>query len=120
MKVTFLSLDDDNNKVYFTSDYSKVDDQIVFLDKSTPNTEIHLKIKDEEVILERIGSVNMQMIFNLKHLTKGFYNNDMGLDFNFQIKCHKLLCRNKKVNVEYDLILEDGQKLGHKFSLLFN
>ncbi len=120
MKVNFLSFDENNNKIYFTSDYVKDDNKIVFLDKSTLNTEIHLQIKDKEVVLERIGSTNMQMIFNLKKLTKGFYNNDLGLEFNFQIKCYKLLCRDNKLNVEYDLIMEDGQKHGHKIALLFN
>ena len=120
MKVTFLSIDDQKNKVYFESEASKKDGEFIFLDKTSIDTTIELSILTDEVKFVRTGKINSVMKFKENKITKGYYQNDMGLEFDFDIHCPKLSIEEKRIVIFYTLILDEYMKTNHKISLLFN
>lgn len=120
MKVTFLSLDDEKNKVYFESEASKNDKEIIFVDKTTPNTTIELIVQDDKVQIVRNGYVNSKMVFVENEKTKGNYQNEMGLEFDFDIFCSKLKIDKNRIVIHYTLVLDEYTKTNHKISLLLN
>lgn len=120
MKVAFLSIDDEGNKVHFTSQYNLKNNKIVFDDQSSDNTIIELENLKDKLIFKRIGTVNMQMTFQNQTTTEGFYANDLGLEFKFLVFCHNLTKTDKRIVIDYDLILGEEDKHRHKISLLFN
>lgn len=120
MRVAFLSMDEEKNKIYFETDCFKKDNQISFTDKSIPNTLINIELKENAVILNRTGETEMWMIFKENTKTSGFYKNQSGLSFDFEIVCHKLLRNDRKIMVYYDLVLDKVEVHSHKISLLFN
>ena len=66
MKVSFISIDDEKNKINFTSDVLYIDNIYRFNDGSTQNTTIELEIIGECVRLTRTGDINMYMLFDNK------------------------------------------------------
>ena len=120
MKVTFLSLDDQMNKVHFESEASRNENEIIFVDKTSPNTTIELTIFDNEVKFVRTGSISSEMVFIQNKKTKGNYSNDMGLEFDFDIYCSRLDITKNKILIHYTLVLDEYMKTNHKISLLLN
>ena len=120
MKVAFLSIDEDGNKVHFTSQCETNENKIVFADQSSDKTIIEIENLKDKLIFKRIGTINMQMSFQNQKTTEGFYANDLGLEFKFLIYCHKLTKNDKRIVIDYDLILNEEEKHRHKISLLFN
>ena len=120
MKVTCLSLDDQKNKVYFESVASRNENEIIFIDKTSPNTTIELKILEGQVIFVRTGQINSKMIFSENKKTKGDYKNEMGLEFDFDIYCSKLEIGKNRIVIHYTLFLDEYIKTNHKISLLLN
>lgn len=118
MKVAFLSLDDENNKIHFESEASRKENEIIFLDQTTPNTTIEFKIESESVTMVRTGDVNSYMEFVLNKKTKGNYQNIMGLEFDFEVLCTYFLITTNKIRLDYELILDEHTKTMHKISLL--
>ena len=120
MKVTFLSLDDEKNKVFFESEASKQGNEIIFIDKTSTNTTIEMTVNEDEVKMVRKGTVNSTMVFSITKKTKGNYNNEMGLEFDFDIHCTRLEVSKNKILIHYTLILDEFMKTNHKISLLLN
>ena len=109
MKVTFLSLDDQMNKVHFESEASRNENEIIFVDKTSPNTTIELTIFDNEVKFVRTGSINSEMVFIQNKKTKGNYS-----------YCSRLDITKNKILIHYTLVLDEYMKTNHKISLLLN
>ena len=65
MNVSFISIDDENTKISFKSEYELKDNIFKFLDKSTTNTSIEVEVIGECVRLTRNGNINMYMLFDL-------------------------------------------------------
>lgn len=120
MKITFLSIDDQKNKVYFESEASQNGQDIIFLDKTSPDTTIELSILENEVKFIRSGNINSTMNFIEGKKTKGNYQNNMGLEFDFDIYCSRLSIDTKRILIHYTLILDEYMKTNHKISLLLN
>lgn len=120
MKVTFLSLDDEKNKVYFESEAARKDNEIIFVDKTYPNTTIELTLYEDKVQFIRTGYVNSKMIFIENKKTKGIYQNEMGLEFDFDIYCSRLDVNKNRIVIHYTLVLDEYMKTNHKISLLLN
>ena len=119
MKVSFISIDDEKNKINFTSDVLYIDNIYRFNDGSTQNTTIELEIIGECVRLTRTGDINMYMLFDLNNITCGSYENNEGLEFDFEIKtCLEIILSNATTNKEpigqYALLL---LKAKNKFDL---
>ena len=81
MKVSFLSIDDENNKINFSTEVTKVDNKYIFIDKTTPNTTIEIEVLGECIRLVRTGDTTMYMLYDLKNITSGSYENKEGLEF---------------------------------------
>ena len=96
MKISFLSIDNEKNRIFFSSEAVKSNDELAFVDGTTPNTTIHLITIDNKLKLIRDGSVKMEMIFIDKEKTKGTYRNEMGLEFEFDIFCHELIIEEQR------------------------
>ena len=63
MIVTFHSIDNENEKVFFKTKGEQKDNSILFKDESMPNTTIELKINSSSVELIRSGDYNTNMVF---------------------------------------------------------
>src|SRR5574344_1464710 len=106
MRVSFHSIID-NNKVYFQSNVDKIDNQYVFIDKTLNDTKMIFEIKESDLIIRREGSTHMQMLLKENEKTKGSYQNELGLAFDFEVICTSLEITKNRINVEYKLILEE-------------
>ena len=120
MKVSFLSMDDNDNKVSFVTDVIKKDNRYLFNDLSTTNTQIEIEILGSNIRLVRTGDITMYMLFDVNFYTSGSYRNSEGLSFDFDIKTTRLDILSNKIRIDYDMILEKEILSSHKISLLFN
>ena len=51
VKVSFISIDDEKNKISFNTEVSVIDNKYVFTDVTTPNTTIEIEVLGECVRL---------------------------------------------------------------------
>ena len=120
MMLTFHSIDDENNKIIFKSEYKKNNNIIIFEDKSVENTMIFLTINEDNIIFERKGNINMKLILHKNIKTQGYYQNELGLDFKFNIITSKLEYNKNKINIGYSMYLDEDLISTHKIWILFH
>ena len=120
MKVSFISIDDEKNKINFTTDVIYIDNKYTFTDKTTENTVIEIEVLGECIRLTRTGDVSMYMLYDLNNITSGSYENKEGLEFSFEIQTTKLEIQNSKIRIDYSMIMDKQVMSSHKLSLLFN
>lgn len=118
MEVFFYSLDNQNNKVSFKSNAEYINNKLVFKDKSIDSTNIHLSISKDKLVLERIGKTEMKLALIENISSEAYYRNEMGLEFNFIAKCHKLNITNNRIDIEYDMILDNELLSSHKIWII--
>lgn len=118
MKVFFYSIDDEENKISYNSEAHYEDDMLVFEDKSYENTKMYLKIDKDRVIINRKGMIimNLELIGNKK--TKGYYQNEIGLEFDFIIDCSNLVITDKRIDISYAMILDNQVLSSHKIWII--
>lgn len=92
---------------------------ITFPDKSVPNTNMMVIFKDDAVIIHRTGSVTMEQSFVLGEQLKGFYKNDMGLEFEISSFTTELTVEENKIEIFYEHYLEDKWQSSNKLKILF-
>lgn len=114
MEVTFYSLDDENNKIFFKSKGTKEKNIISFADKSNENTTISLEILDSSITFYRKGNVDMKMILKKNKILDCYYKNQIGLEFNFKVNCKELIIKENRIDMEYDMILDNDIMSSHK------
>ena len=114
MEVTFYSLDDENNKIFFKSKGTKENNIISFKDKSNENTTILLEINASSITFYRKGNVDMKLILEKNNTNECYYKNEMGLEFNFKAFCKELIVKEKRIDIEYDMILDEDILSSHK------
>lgn len=119
MKVTFHSLDNDGNKVFYKTDAKAIDSYIEFRDGSTKNTIIRLSYTNSSIIIERIGDINMVLNLELDKTTGCMYKDNLGLELDLEIKTNELEVKNNKLYANYDLILDKNVISSHKIWILF-
>lgn len=117
MKISFLSMDDQKNKVYFVTEASYEGNAFIFADKSCRDTWIRMIIEENGIHLIRTGSIQMEMTFHLECLTAGYYKNEEGLEFDFSIECKKLSIQKKRISIQYDMLLEEKKVSSHNLSM---
>lgn len=106
--LTFHSIDSDNNKVIYSTDYKREDNKVIFKDKSAENTDIILTINNDlSLTFERKGDVNMLLPLALGEKKAGFYKSSNGLAFDLNVKTLFLEIKNNKISVEYELYVMD-------------
>lgn len=119
MKVIFHSLDSNEEKIYFQVEGKIIKHLLIFEDKSTPNTIIYLAINKDNIILDRVGDTNMHMNFKSNQIIEGYYKNKLGLEFRIFIKTNNLIIKTNKIEIDYDLIIDDYTASSHKIWILF-
>ena len=120
MRLSFHSIDDNDNKIFYESDYEKSEKEIMFIDKTLENTTNHFIFLKDKLKLIRSGDVEMEILFDLSNLTKGYYKNTMGLEFEFFIKTNTLKVEKNKILVEYNMILDEINTTTHKIWILLH
>ena len=120
MKVSFISVDDEKNKINFSTGVIYNDNKYTFVDQTTPNTTIEIEVLGECIRLTRTGDTTMYMLYDLANITSGSYENVEGLEFNFEIKTTKLEIQKTKIRIDYSMIMDKQVLSSHKLSLLFN
>ncbi len=107
MIVSFISIDEDNNKIEYTSHANIDNNKIIFKDKSTNDTNIMIYQESDSLYLKRYGMVDMIMEYKLGYKTKGYYKNQDGIEFEFQIFTKYLEINADKCIVDYQMIVEN-------------
>ena len=79
-----------------------------------------IEVLDKCIRLIRTGDTTMYMLFDIKNITSGSYENIEGLEFSFEIKTTKLEIQNNKIRIDYSMIMDKQVLSSHKLSLLFN
>lgn len=120
MELVFYSLDNDNNKVFFRSDYLKNGNEIIFEDKSVENTKIYLTIMKDSLVFERKGSTSMHMVLKEGIETSGSYNSSTGLFFDFTVKTKILSIKDNRIEIEYSLFVLGDEMSHHKIWITLN
>lgn len=105
MIVSFLSFNE-KTKTAFQTEAELDGKNIIFEDKSIPNTKIKISKLDKAILLERFGQVKMKMLFCLEEETKGTYINQDGLEFEYSIQTKDLLIQENKIKVSYILYMD--------------
>lgn len=118
MVVSFFSTDNQNNRVSFRAEAVYDKETLVFQDKSVKDTYIRVSVSGNKLCFERKGAVCMAMELEAGARRTGWYKNAMGLEFSFVSDCRVLKITEKKLEMEYDMIL-DGEVLSkHKIWII--
>ena len=120
MVITFHSIDNEGNKVFYKSEAKIYDSYIEFDDKTSNNTIIKLSYTASSINIERIGDVNMKLLLLQGKITTSSYSNNMGLKFDFKVKTNELLVKENKLFANYELILDENVISSHKIWIIFN
>lgn len=118
MIASFYSVDDENNKIIFKSNYEIKDNTIIFEDKSYENTKIYLYKFKDRLIFKRVGNCNMTLELIEGQALEAYYANELGLEFKFIAKCNKLSLDNNRIDIEYDMILDNDLLSSHKIWII--
>lgn len=118
MVVSFFSIDNQNNRVCFKSEAVYENQTLIFQDKSVKDTYIHVAENGDKLRFERKGAVRMVMELEVGCLRNGFYKNDLGLEFTFFSYCRALKITEKKIEMEYDMILDEAVLSKHKIWII--
>lgn len=113
MLVSFLSFDQENNKIAYQSEAELEDNTYRFMDKSMPNTEIELVKGKDFITLKRSGYCTMCLKFLLNECTKGFYKNKDGLEFEFSVQTTELKIENSRIRISYSINI-DGEPITYQ------
>ncbi|MDE7263499.1 MAG: DUF1934 domain-containing protein [Anaeroplasmataceae bacterium] len=119
MIVSFLSFDDEKNKVFFQTEAIQKENEIWFEDKSCSNTKIKLTLLESSLVLERFGFIEMHLHFDLDKVTIGSFKNEDGVCFDFFVRTIDLSLGKNKFKVKYEMIMDDEILSCHSFQLTF-
>jgi uncharacterized beta-barrel protein YwiB (DUF1934 family) len=92
---------------------------LTFLDKSVPNTTMHVTINPDSIVIERIGSVVMKQEFKLNEKIEGFYQNNMGLEFEIYSYTKEMVVTENSITILYEHYLSDNWQSSNKLKILF-
>lgn len=120
MRLSFHSIDDEENKIFYEANYERSDNEIMFVDKVLENTVNHIIFDEDKLKLIRTGDTQSEIIFDISRQTPGFYKNSIGLEFEFIIKTNKIKIENNKILVEYNMILDEFTATTHKIWILLH
>lgn len=93
--------------------------QLTFPDKSVPKTTMTVTINSDSVVIERIGSVVMKQEFRLNEKCEGFYQNDLGLEFEIYSYTKEMIITENSITILYEHYLSDNWQSSNKLKILF-
>lgn len=105
MIVSFISIDEEDNKIEYTSHADIDDNKIIFKDKSTNDTNIMVYQINDSLFLKRYGMIDMLMEYKLDCNTIGYYKNQDGIEFEFILHTNYLEIKDNKYIVDYEMIV---------------
>lgn len=118
MLVTFQMISENVN-IDFKVFGKKVDNTLIFPDKSVPNTIMHVTILDDGVEVLRTGSVEMKQIFKFNQKIDGYYKNNMGLAFEIASFATEIEITENSILIFYEHYLENNWQSSNKLKILF-
>lgn len=119
MELVFHSLDSASNKVFYKTTLKKVDNTLIFSDKTVENTTIYLTIEEDSLLFERKGNITMEMVIKENEESIGQYENINGLMFEFKVKTKKLSILKNNIEMEYALYVDEDEISIHKIWISF-
>ena len=92
---------------------------LTFPDKSIPNTIMSVTIADDYIEIHRSGKVTMRQGFKLETQEVGFYQNDMGLEFEISSFTTEMTVKENMIEVFYEYYLENKWQSSNKLKIIF-
>ena len=120
MNVKFKSIDKEGNLTEFTTEYHYENGIYSFNDESAEDTTVFISHKNNFLAIIRTGKTNMELYLSPDDNNEGNYKNDMGFEFNFISKTHKLVITENEIYAEYSLFVENDEVNREKMWILFN
>ena len=120
MNVKFKSIDREGNLTEFTTEYHYENGIYSFNDESAEETTVFISYKDDFLAIIRSGKTNMELYLSPDETNAGNYKNDMGFEFNFISKTHKLVITKAEIYAEYSLFVENDEVNREKLWILLN
>ena len=102
MKVSFKSLDNENNEITFSVDGNYINGYLVFEDSVVPETLIYLKSDENYIELLRKGKINMSLTLETNKKGTLKYKED-NLYFELEAITKEIKVNDKEIYFEYDL-----------------
>ena len=118
MLVTFEMISENLNISYKVFG-KKEGNVLTFPDKSNPNTIMSVTIEEDYIEVRRTGRVTMQQIFKLESKENGFYQNDMGLEFEIASFTTEMNIKENMIEVFYEYYLESKWQSSNKLKIIF-
>ena len=118
MLVEFTMIND-NEEYSFKVMGKKRDNVLTFPDKMIPHTLIDIIFDEDMIIVNRRGKTEMYQEFKLNQKLKGFYKNDMGLEFDIYSDTLELSVNEHEVNILYDFYLEKDKQSRNKLLIKY-
>ncbi len=109
----------DNEEHRFKVMGRKNGNTLSFPDKMTPNTLIDIIFDDDMIIVNRRGKTQMYQEFRINQKLKGFYKNDMGLEFEIYSETFEMQTSEHEVYVLYDFFIENGKQTRNKLVIKY-
>ena len=120
MIAKFKSIDKEGNIIEFESACIYENGIYRFADGSIENTMIYVSFDSDSVSIIRKGDTNMDLNLIYKQKTSGYYENNLGLKFEFESFTNDLSVNFNKIYVSYSLFIENDMVNEHKIWILFN
>mgnify|MGYP003289949161 CR=1 FL=1 len=118
MLITFEMISENLNISYKVFG-KKEGNVLTFPDKSNPNTIMSVAIKEDYVEIRRSGKVTMRQGFKLESREIGFYQNDMGLEFEIASFTTEMNIKENMIEVFYEYYLESKWQSSNKLKIIF-
>lgn len=120
MIAKFKSIDKEGNIIEFESICLYENGIYSFKDESIENTMIHVSFDSNNLNFIREGDTIMDLNLIYKQKTSGYFENKLGLKFEFESFCNDLSLNFNKIYVSYSLFIENELINEHKIWILFN
>ena len=117
--LVYFEMISENMNINFKVFGKKEGNVLIFPDKSTPNTMIHVTISSLQVEILRSGNVNMKQVFKLNEKVEGYYKNNLGLEFKIASYTKELCITENSINLLYEHYFENEWQSSNKLKIIF-
>ena len=120
MIAKFKSIDKEGNITEFESICLYENGIYTFKDESTENTMIYVSFDSNNLNIIRKGDTTMDLNLIFKQKTSGYFENNLGLKFEFESFTDDLSVNFNNIYASYSLFIENELINQHKIWILFN
>ena len=120
MIAKFKSIDKEGNIIEFESICLYENGIYTFKDESTENTMIYISFDSNNLNIIRKGDTTMDLNLIFKQKTSGYFENNLGLKFEFESFTDDLSVNFNNIYASYSLFIENELINQHKIWILFN